>query len=85
VGQPAPDEQPMNVDLDPMPPPPAVYVSGEVGTTDSIDVAVAINGRIGGWAETQPTDVEGVQRFWVLVPPSFLEPDGNDVEVYALP
>ena len=47
------------------------------------DVAVAVNGRIGGWATVQATTRS--ERFWVLVPPELLAQDGeDDIEVYAI-
>ncbi len=63
----------------------AVYVSGEVGTGEELDIAVAVNGRIGGWAELQGTSDPDEGHYWVVVPPSFLREDGEDViELYAI-
>ena len=38
-----------------------------------------MNGRIGGWAELEPTGDPGELRFWALLPPAFLREDGEDV------
>lgn len=62
-----------------------VYVAGEVGTGEPLDVAVAVNGRIGGWAELQTTGDPDERRFWVLVPPAFLRDDGQDeIRLYVI-
>ena len=42
----------------------------------ALDVAIAVNGRIGGWAERQATSRGN--RFWTVVPPEFLRDDGED-------
>jgi hypothetical protein len=63
----------------------AVYVSGEVETGDEMDVAVAVNGRIGGWAELAATSDPDEGHYWVVVPPEFLDTDGEDeIALYAI-
>ena len=62
-----------------------VYVAGDVETGEPLDVAVAVNGRIGAWAELQTTGDPGERRFWVLVPPAFLRDQGADaIELYVI-
>jgi Sulfatase len=61
-----------------------VYVAGDVGTGERLDVAVAVNGRIGGWAELQPTDDPDTGHYWVVVPPAFLQAEDNRIELYAI-
>ena len=59
------------------------YVAGSVNTGDALDVAIAVNGRIGGWAELQATSRGN--RFWAVVPPEFLRDDGEDeIEVFVI-
>ncbi|HEY5887417.1 MAG TPA: hypothetical protein VIT24_06825, partial [Acidimicrobiales bacterium] len=54
-------------------------------TGEPLDLAVAVNGRIGGWAELQPTGDPGERRFWAIVPPSFLHEDGDDdIDLYVI-
>jgi hypothetical protein len=62
-----------------------VYVGGDIETGEPLDLAVAVNGRIGGWAELQPTGDPGERRFWAIVPPSFLHEDGDDdIDLYVI-
>jgi hypothetical protein len=61
-----------------------VYVGADVSTTERLDVAVAVNGTIGGWAELQP-GADGQARFFTVVPPSLLTGDGRDVfDLYVI-
>ncbi len=62
-----------------------VYITGEVerrGEAGLLDVAVAVNGVIGGWGGLVPG--EKVGRFGVMVPPALLRAGRNSVEVFAL-
>lgn len=62
-----------------------VYVAGTIATGEALDVAIAVNGRIGAWAELQTTGDPGARRFWGLVPPEYLRDDGEDViELYVI-
>jgi len=62
-----------------------VYVAGTIETGEPLDVAIAVNGRIGAWAELQTTGDPGERRFWGLVPPEYLRDDGDDViELYVI-
>lgn len=62
-----------------------VYVAGDVGSGEALDLAVAVNGRIGAWAELQATGDPNEGRFWALIPPDFLRPDGDDeVTLYVI-
>ncbi len=62
-----------------------VYVAGTVATGEPLDLAIAVNGRIGAWAELQTTGDPGERRFWGLVPPDLLRDDGGDViELYVI-
>ena len=59
------------------------YVGGSLNAYQSVDVAIAVNGRIGGWAETINTSRGN--RFWTVLPPPFLSATGDDeVTVYAI-
>ena len=63
-----------------------VYVAGEIETGEPLDVAVVVNGRIGGWAELQTTGDPGERRFWAVVPPAFLREEGmtDAIELYVI-
>ncbi len=62
-----------------------VYVAGTIETGEPLDLAIAVNGRIGAWAELQTTGDPGERRFWGLVPPDYLRADGQDViELYLI-
>ena len=62
-----------------------VYVAGTVETGEPLDLAIAVNGRIGAWAELQTTGDPGERRFWALVPPELLRDDGGDlIELYVI-
>ncbi|MET0158714.1 MAG: sulfatase-like hydrolase/transferase [Acidimicrobiales bacterium] len=63
-----------------------VYVAGEIETGEPLDVAVVVNGRIGGWAELQATGDPGERRFWAVVPPAFLREEGttDTIELYVI-
>ncbi len=62
-----------------------VYVAGTVTSDEDLDVAIAVNGRIGAWTRLQRTGEPGVARFWGLVPPTLLAPDGTDeVALYVI-
>jgi len=59
------------------------YVGGVVDTDRQLDVAVAVNGRIGGWAERLSSSRGN--RFWTLVPPQYLREDGSDqIELFVI-
>lgn len=55
------------------------YVAGDLGTDPGLDVAVIVNGTVGGWMPVQPDG-----RFWALVPPQLLRSSGNDVQIAAI-
>ncbi len=62
-----------------------VYVAGTIAADEPLDLAIAVNGRIGAWAELQTTGDPGERRFWGLVPPEYLRDDGEDVfELYVI-
>jgi hypothetical protein len=62
-----------------------VYVAGDVATGEPLDLAVAVNGTIGAWAELQPTGDPGERRFWAVFPPTLLRDGGDDVvELYVI-
>lgn len=62
-----------------------VYVAGTIATGEALDLAIAVNGRIGAWAELQTTGDPSERRFWGLVPPEYLRDDGQDViELYVI-
>jgi hypothetical protein len=59
------------------------YIAGSVSSAEIEDVAIAVNGRIGGWSELLGTSRGN--RFWTVVPPSFLAGDGSDeIEVFVI-
>jgi hypothetical protein len=59
------------------------YVGGSVDSPERLDVAIAVNGRIGGWAELLETSRGN--RFWSVMPPPFLSADGqDDIAVYVI-
>jgi hypothetical protein len=59
------------------------YVAGSINGFETIDVAIAVNGRIGGWSET--LNGSRGNRFWAVVPPELLRADGEDqVAVYLI-
>jgi hypothetical protein len=59
------------------------YVGGTLDAYQSMDVAIAVNGRIGGWAETITTSRGN--RFWTVLPPQYLLDGGDDeITVYAI-
>ncbi|MET0491367.1 MAG: hypothetical protein ABW143_14165, partial [Acidimicrobiales bacterium] len=60
--------------------------AGEIETGEPLDVAVVVNGRIGGWAELQATGDPGERRFWAVVPPAFLREEGttDTIELYVI-
>jgi hypothetical protein len=60
-----------------------VYVSGELDGDDSVTVAVAVNGVVGG-AFTTVGAGEGRQRFWTIVPPDLLVEGANDIELFVV-
>jgi len=54
-----------------------------VHSDEQFDVALAVNGTIGSWAEVQSTN-RG-RRFWGVVPPDLLREDGEDeIAVYRI-
>lgn len=60
-----------------------VYVAGTLSAAGTVDLAVAVNGVVGGWAET--LDGNRGNRFWTLVPPELLREDGADeIDVYLI-
>jgi hypothetical protein len=66
-----------------------VYVTGSLTSEHHVEVAVAVNGVLGGWCETEASsapDLPGEEDkpFWVVVPESLLRPGGNDVTLYEL-
>ncbi len=61
-----------------------VYVAGDVDPYERLDLAIAVNGVIGAWAELQPGQ-DGQGRFWGVVPPELLLEDGEDeITVYVI-
>ena len=63
-------------------PPVPAYVSGSVPADGPVDVAVAVNGTIGGWGRTEPKD--GEQHFWTMVPPQLVIDGIGKTEVYVI-
>ncbi len=60
-------------------------MAGTIATGEALDLAIAVNGRIGAWAELQTTGDPGERRFWGLVPPEYLRDDGDDtIELYVI-
>jgi hypothetical protein len=84
--------RPLDVELDPdggyrssAPAELDVYVAGTVDTGEELDLAIAVNGTIGAWAELQPTSDRGERRFWAILPPPLLREDGDDeIELYVI-
>ncbi|CAN5858194.1 hypothetical protein BH24ACT3_BH24ACT3_14530 [soil metagenome] len=66
--------------------PAPIYVSGvaEGATTGPTDLAVAVNGVVGGWGHLESDMVEDVTRFAVLVPESLFRAGDNTIEVFEL-
>ena len=59
------------------------YVAGMLESYEQVDVAIAVNGRIGGWSETLNTSRGN--RFWSVMPPQFLRDDGADeIRLYVI-
>jgi hypothetical protein len=59
------------------------YVAGTVDSAEQLDVAIAVNGRIGGWSETLTTSRGN--RFWSVMPPQFLLDNGQDeIRLYLI-
>jgi hypothetical protein len=59
------------------------YVGGSIDAYEQVDVAIAVNGRIGGWSETLNTSRGN--RFWSVMPPQFLLDNGQDeIRIYAI-
>jgi hypothetical protein len=59
------------------------YVGGSIDGHQQVDVAIAVNGRIGGWSETLNTSRGN--RFWSVMPPPFLLDNGQDeIRIYAI-
>jgi hypothetical protein len=60
------------------------YVAGSiVDSSEALDVAIAVNGRIGGWSETLNTSRGN--RFWSVMPPQYLNDGGADrIDVYVI-
>ena len=74
-----------------------VYVEGQLEGTEAADLAVAVNGVVGGWAHVDPIspggggafgvdpdDFEAVQRFGTLVAPSLVHDGRNEVELFEI-
>ncbi len=71
-------------DVDPLRDPPVhldgAYVSADPGT----EIAVAVNGVIGGWGPTVASIVEQSSNFWTLIPDSLLRDGRNELELYEI-
>lgn len=64
------------------------YISGSVRDAGRVDVAIAVNGVVGGWYAVGAHEPAGggasSGRFDVIVPPSLLRDGRNDVEVFVI-
>jgi hypothetical protein len=78
------DQQAQMATVDTAVSPLPVYLSGDVPADASVDVAVVVNGTVGGWGRTEPTDTAGRQRFWTLVPTELLEEGANEITIAVI-
>jgi hypothetical protein len=61
------------------------YLTGSIPGEDPVDIAVAVNGTIGGWGHTEPDETDSSrQHFWAMVPPALLFDGTNDVKVFII-
>jgi hypothetical protein len=78
------DQQAQLESVDTSVPPLPVYLAGDIPGDQPVDVAVAVNGTVGGWGRTEQADTPGRQHFWAMVPSDLLADGANEVTVAVI-